>query len=100
MTPTFKNKVLEFDLTGEGNLPSVYLVRPALRNSKGCPMLQFRRVLVGRRHTLPLVLLNDGNVSAQVRGDVFLYVLNFIIVFGVLTNILATLHINHFNNRP
>lgn len=63
-------------------------------------MLQFRRVLVGRRHTLPLVLLNDGNVSAQVRGDVFLHVLNFIIVFGVLTNILATLHINHFNNRP
>ncbi|XP_030281249.1 hydrocephalus-inducing protein homolog isoform X1 [Sparus aurata] len=69
LTPTFKNKVLEFDLTGEGNLPSVYLVRPALRNSKGCPMLQFRRVLVGRRHTLPLVLLNDGNVSAQVQID-------------------------------
>ncbi|XP_073328914.1 hydrocephalus-inducing protein homolog [Pagrus major] len=69
MTPTFKNKVLEFDLTGEGNLPSVCLVRPALRNSKGSPMLQLRRVLVGRRRTLPLVLLNDGNVSAQVQID-------------------------------
>uniref|UniRef100_A0A3B4VD89 HYDIN axonemal central pair apparatus protein n=1 Tax=Seriola dumerili TaxID=41447 RepID=A0A3B4VD89_SERDU len=60
-------KVLEFDLMGEGNLPSVCVVRPALRNSRGSPMLQFRRVLVGRRHTLPLVLLNDGNVPAQVR---------------------------------
>lgn len=72
MTPTFKSKVLEFDLMGEGNLPSVCVVRPALRNSGGGPMLQFGRVLVGRRHTLPLVLLNDGNVPAQVRGDIFL----------------------------
>ncbi|XP_022605572.1 hydrocephalus-inducing protein homolog [Seriola dumerili] len=69
MTPTFKTKVLEFDLMGEGNLPSVCVVRPALRNSRGSPMLQFRRVLVGRRHTLPLVLLNDGNVPAQVQID-------------------------------
>ncbi|XP_070763174.1 hydrocephalus-inducing protein homolog [Enoplosus armatus] len=67
MTPTLKSKVLEFDLMGEGNLPSVCVVRPALRNSRGSPMLQFRRVLVGRRHTLPLVLLNDGNVPAQVQ---------------------------------
>uniref|UniRef100_UPI003AADF4DB hydrocephalus-inducing protein homolog n=1 Tax=Centroberyx gerrardi TaxID=166262 RepID=UPI003AADF4DB len=69
MTPTFKNKVLGFDLIGEGNLPSVCVVRPALRNSAGNPMLQFRRLLVGRRHTLPLVLRNDGNVPAQVQID-------------------------------
>ncbi|GAA6221266.1 hydrocephalus-inducing protein homolog [Lates japonicus] len=69
MTPTYKTRVLEFDLMGEGNLPSVCVVRPALRNSRGSPMLQFRRVLVGRRHTLPLVLLNDGNVPAQVQID-------------------------------
>lgn len=100
MTPTFKNKVLEFDLTGEGNLPSVFLVRPALRNSEGSPMLPLRRVLVGRRRTLPLVLLNDGNVSAQVKGGIFLDVPNFLIVFGILANILATLHVNHFNKRP
>lgn len=67
MTPTFKNKVLEFELAGEGNLPSVCVLRPALRNSRGSPTLQFRRVLVGHRHTLPLVLLNDGTVPAQVR---------------------------------
>ncbi|XP_029378255.1 hydrocephalus-inducing protein homolog [Echeneis naucrates] len=69
MTPTFKTKVLEFDLMGEGNLPSVCVVRPALRNSGGSPMLQFRRVLVGRKHSLPLVLLNDGNVPAHVQLD-------------------------------
>ncbi|XP_071313817.1 hydrocephalus-inducing protein homolog isoform X2 [Trachinotus anak] len=69
MTPTFKTKMLEFDIMGEGNLPSVCVVCPALRNSRGSPVLQFRRVLVGRRHTLPLVLLNDGNVPAQVQID-------------------------------
>ncbi|XP_053175951.1 hydrocephalus-inducing protein homolog [Scomber japonicus] len=69
MTPTFKSRVLEFDLIGEGSLPSVCVLRPALKNSGGNPMLQFRRVLVGRRHTLRLVLLNDGNVSAQVQID-------------------------------
>ncbi|XP_027128846.1 hydrocephalus-inducing protein homolog isoform X3 [Larimichthys crocea] len=68
-TPTFKSKELEFNLTGEGNLPSVCVVRPALRNSRGGPVLQFRRVLVGRRLTLPLVLLNDGNIPAQVNID-------------------------------
>ncbi|XP_049928998.1 hydrocephalus-inducing protein homolog isoform X2 [Epinephelus moara] len=69
MTPTSKSKVLEFELIGEGNLPSVCVVRPALRNNRGSPMLQFARVLVGRRHSLPLVLLNDGNVLAQIQID-------------------------------
>ncbi|KAM9351908.1 hydrocephalus-inducing protein homolog [Symphorus nematophorus] len=69
MTPTFKSKVLEFNLMGEGALPSVCVVRPALRSSGGSPMMQFRRVLVGSTHTLPLVLLNDGNAPAQVEID-------------------------------
>ncbi|XP_026221932.1 hydrocephalus-inducing protein homolog [Anabas testudineus] len=69
MTPTFKTKVLEFDLMGEGNLPSVCVVRPALKNNRGSPMLQFRRALIGRRHTLPLVLLNDGTIPANVQID-------------------------------
>ncbi|XP_034444093.1 hydrocephalus-inducing protein homolog [Hippoglossus hippoglossus] len=68
-TPTFKTKVLEFDLVGEGNLPSVCVLRPALRTSEGSPVLEFRRELVGRRNTLPLVLLNDGTVAAQVQVD-------------------------------
>ncbi|XP_010776265.1 hydrocephalus-inducing protein homolog [Notothenia coriiceps] len=69
MTPTFKSKVLEFDLMGEGNMPSVCVVRPVLRTSRGSPRLQFTRVSAGRRHTRPLVLLNDGNVPAQVQID-------------------------------
>ncbi|XP_029289106.1 hydrocephalus-inducing protein homolog [Cottoperca gobio] len=69
MTPTFKSKSLEFDLMGEGNLPSMCVVRPALRTSRGSPILQFTRVSVGRRCTRPLVLLNDGNVPAQVQID-------------------------------
>ncbi|XP_034061831.1 LOW QUALITY PROTEIN: hydrocephalus-inducing protein homolog [Gymnodraco acuticeps] len=69
MTPTVKSKVLEFDLMGEGNMPSVCVVRPALRTSRGSPRLQFTRVSAGRRHTRPLVLLNDGNVPAQVQID-------------------------------
>ncbi|XP_041651130.1 hydrocephalus-inducing protein homolog [Cheilinus undulatus] len=69
-TPKFKSKVLEFDLMGEGNLPSVCVVRPALKNSQGNPMLHFRRVLIGRRRTMPLVLLNDGNVPAQIQIDI------------------------------
>ncbi|KAA8590532.1 hypothetical protein FQN60_014466, partial [Etheostoma spectabile] len=66
MTSTFKSKVLEFDIVGEGTLPSVCVVRPALRNSRGNPILQFKQVMAGRRHTRLLVLLNDGNVPAQL----------------------------------
>lgn len=68
MTPPFRSKLLEFDLVGEGNLPSVCVLRPALKSREGSPMLQFRRVLVSHRCTLPLVLVNDGIVPAQVRG--------------------------------
>lgn len=68
MAPPFRSKLLEFDLVGEGNLPSVCVLRPALKSREGSPMLQFRRVLVGHRCTLPLVLANDGIVPAQVSG--------------------------------
>lgn len=70
MTPQFRSKLLEFDLVGEGNLPSVCVLRPVLKSREGSPMLQFRRVLVGHRCTLPLVLNNDGIVPAQVRDGV------------------------------
>ncbi|KAM9376112.1 hydrocephalus-inducing protein-like [Pholidichthys leucotaenia] len=69
LTPAVKSKVLDFDLVGEGTLPSVCVLHPALRNNEGNPMLHNRRVLVGRRDTLPLVLLNDGDVPAQVQID-------------------------------
>ncbi|KAM9376113.1 hydrocephalus-inducing protein-like [Pholidichthys leucotaenia] len=69
LTPAVKSKVLDFDLVGEGTLPSACVLHPALRNNEGSPLLRFRRVLVGRRDRLPLVLLNDGDVPAQVRID-------------------------------
>ncbi|KAG7229797.1 hypothetical protein INR49_012446 [Caranx melampygus] len=69
MTPTCQSKVLEFDLMGEGNMPSVSVVHPALKSGRGSPVLQFKHVMVGQRHTLPLVLLNNGNVAAQVQID-------------------------------
>ncbi|XP_025759455.1 hydrocephalus-inducing protein homolog isoform X1 [Oreochromis niloticus] len=69
VTPTNKTSVLEFDLLGQGTLPSVCVVRPGLRGSKGSPVLHFRQVPVGRRHIRPLVLLNNGNVPAEVQID-------------------------------
>ncbi|XP_008409888.1 hydrocephalus-inducing protein homolog isoform X2 [Poecilia reticulata] len=66
---TSVNQTVEFQLSGEGTLPSVCVLRPARggRGSKGEPVMQFRRSLVGRRHALPLVLLNDGDIEAQVQ---------------------------------
>ncbi|XP_047205151.1 hydrocephalus-inducing protein homolog isoform X6 [Girardinichthys multiradiatus] len=66
---TFMSQTLEFQLTGKGILPSVCVLGPAGGNSTGKPVIQFGRALVGRRHTLPLVLLNDGNVVAEVQID-------------------------------
>ncbi|KAM4554444.1 hydrocephalus-inducing protein homolog [Fundulus diaphanus] len=66
----FMNQALEFQLTGEGTLPSVIVLRPAQENNKGNPVIRFGRTLVGRRHSSPLVLLNDGNVVAEVQIDI------------------------------
>ncbi|XP_061825847.2 hydrocephalus-inducing protein homolog [Nerophis lumbriciformis] len=60
------NKVLDFELIGEGCLPLVSVVHPTLLNNELNPVLRFKRTLVGRANTQPLVLLNDGIVPAQV----------------------------------
>lgn len=73
MATALKSKVLEFEVVGESTLPSVCVLRPALKDSTKNPLLQFRRVWVGRSVTLPLVLLNDGNVPAEVRGQNLLF---------------------------
>ncbi|CAL8374755.1 unnamed protein product, partial [Arctogadus glacialis] len=69
MISMVKSKLLQFNLLGEGNLPSVFVTRPALRDSQGNPVLQFGRLLAGRQHALPLVLRNDGIMGAQVHID-------------------------------
>lgn len=66
LTPTSKTKALEIHLTGESVLPHVSVLCPTMRNSAGSPMMHFRRVSVGNRHTRPLVLLNSGYFPVQV----------------------------------
>ncbi|XP_051727085.1 hydrocephalus-inducing protein homolog [Ctenopharyngodon idella] len=65
-TPAHRPKALVFDLMGEGNLPCITVLRPVQRTNRGQPVLQFKRLLVGRGQTLPLVIKNNGNVPAQV----------------------------------
>ncbi|XP_073785286.1 hydrocephalus-inducing protein homolog isoform X1 [Danio rerio] len=59
-------KALVFDLMGEGNLPCITVLKPVQRTNQGHPVLQFKRSLVGRGQTLPLVIKNNSNVPAQV----------------------------------
>lgn len=66
LTPTSKNKAVEFHLTGESVLPHVSVLCPTVKDSAGSPVMHFRRVYVGNRHTLPLVLLNNGYFPVQV----------------------------------
>lgn len=75
------NQTLEFQLTGEGTLPSVRVLRPAQGSSRRHPEMQFGRALVGRTRTFPLVLLNDGNVVAQVSVGKNIAMLLFCIEF-------------------
>lgn len=66
LAPSARTRALTFELAGDGHLPRVTVLRPLLRTPQGGPLLQFRSLLVGRSRTLPLVLKNDGTVSAQV----------------------------------
>ncbi|XP_041964608.1 hydrocephalus-inducing protein homolog isoform X2 [Alosa sapidissima] len=60
-----KTKLLVMDLLGDGNLPCVSVLQPVVRNSRGQPVLQFKRLLVGRQQTLPLVIKNTGYLPAK-----------------------------------
>lgn len=57
---------LSFEVCGEGNLPHVSVLQPAIRNKKNMPLLIFKRLLLGQSHTLPLRLKNDGAIPATV----------------------------------
>ena len=67
--PIARNKMLTFDVQGEGCLPQVTVVKPTVRNHKGLPLLLYRRLLVGRSQILPLVLRNNGNITATAILD-------------------------------
>jgi hydrocephalus-inducing protein len=63
-----KGRSLTFELSGEGNLPHIAVVRPTLRNKKGQQLLLFRRTLIGHSQTMPVVILNDGTLTCKVSG--------------------------------
>ncbi|XP_053534211.1 hydrocephalus-inducing protein homolog [Ictalurus punctatus] len=64
-----RSKVLVFDLLVEGNLPCITILKPIQRIEHGQPVLQFKRLLVDKRHILALVINNISNVPAQVSID-------------------------------
>ena len=55
---------LNFELQGEGSLPQVTVVQPAATDRNGKPVMIFKRLVVGKTQTLPLVLSNTGSMSA------------------------------------
>lgn len=61
-----KGRSLTFELSGEGNLPHIAIARPTLRNKRGQPLLLFKRTLIGRYHTLPVTIVNDGTLACKV----------------------------------
>ena len=67
--PTKDNRVvsnLSFELYGEGHLPRVTIIRPAIRNKKAQTMMVFNKLLLGRQTIQQLVLVNDGVLPAKV----------------------------------
>ncbi|NXI70129.1 HYDIN protein, partial [Anseranas semipalmata] len=64
-----KAQSLTFDISGDGNLPRVTVLRPVLHNKRGNPLLLFRKLLLGDSEKLPLVLHNGGVIPVQVMID-------------------------------
>ncbi|KAG2469946.1 HYDIN protein, partial [Polypterus senegalus] len=62
-------KSLTFDITGDGNLPQVTVLRPVIRTRSGNPLVLFSRLLLGQTEKQPLVLKNEGTLPAQINID-------------------------------
>uniref|UniRef100_H2YKD6 Uncharacterized protein n=1 Tax=Ciona savignyi TaxID=51511 RepID=H2YKD6_CIOSA len=60
-----KGRNLSFEISGEGNLPRVSVMRPRVRNKAGEPLLVFQRLLLERAECLPLVLKNEGTFPSK-----------------------------------
>ena len=61
-----RSKPLAFEVSGEGNLPRVRILKPATRNKRGLPIMLFKKLLLERTQTLPFTLLNDGTIASKV----------------------------------
>lgn len=57
---------LTFEVHGEGHLPRVNILRPAIRNKKAQTMMIFNKLLLGRQANQQLLLVNDGVLPAKV----------------------------------
>ncbi|KAF1661855.1 hypothetical protein FQA23_0006661, partial [Aptenodytes patagonicus] len=64
-----KAQSLTFNISGDGNLPRVTVLRPVLHNKRGNPLLLFKKLLLGDSEKLPLVLHNGGIVPVQLMID-------------------------------
>ncbi|NXS93719.1 HYDIN protein, partial [Jacana jacana] len=64
-----KAQSLTFDISGDGNLPRVTVLRPVLHNKRGNPLLLFKKLLLGDSEKLPLVLHNSGTIPVQLMID-------------------------------
>ncbi|XP_059682609.1 hydrocephalus-inducing protein homolog [Gavia stellata] len=64
-----KAQSLTFDISGDGHLPRVTVLRPVLHNKRGNPVLLFKKLLLGDSEKLSLVLQNDGVVPVQLMID-------------------------------
>ncbi|NXS73554.1 HYDIN protein, partial [Pandion haliaetus] len=64
-----KAQSLTFDISGDGNLPRVTVLRPVLHNKRGNPLLLFKKLSLGDSEKLPLVLHNGGIVPVQLMID-------------------------------
>jgi hydrocephalus-inducing protein len=71
-----------FELHGEGHLPRVTILRPAVRNKKAQTMVIFNKLLLGRQAIQQLVLVNDGVLPAKVNEFHRLYLSNKIVFFS------------------
>ena len=65
-----RGRTLTFEVAGEGNLPRISVCKPTVRNKRGQPLLLFKRNLVGRAESLPLILQNDGTLPSKVSENI------------------------------
>jgi hydrocephalus-inducing protein len=62
-----RTKHFTCEIRGEGTLPHVMVEAPDALDDAGRPMLTFPRLLLGKTHTLPVTLRNNGIIAATAR---------------------------------
>jgi hydrocephalus-inducing protein len=63
---SLKNKTIQFEISGEGNLPRFTILKPALKNKRGQTLMLFNRCIVNHTDSQQLILSNDGTIPAKV----------------------------------